>query len=229
MKKTIYLFGLLLLVAACNNKKAIPEEFDYGKVENHVYRNTYFDFRVSLPEAWAVKSQAEMDALQKQGHDLIAGDNSSLKKTIKAAEVNTATLLMTSKYPGQDQADNPNFIAVAERLSSLAKAANNIENGKDYLEATKKLMAQSAMKFEQEGDIVKSDLAGKEFYKMTMKLDAGFVVVHQDYYATILNDFALAFISTYVSDPSKEELQGILNSIKFGDTAGSDKPEPVKS
>ena len=42
------------------------------------------------------------------------------------------------------------------------------------------------------------------------------------------NDFALAFVVTYVSDASKEELQGILNTIKFGDAAG-DKPEPVKS
>ncbi|MFN8298541.1 MAG: lipoprotein [Chitinophagales bacterium] len=228
MKKTIYLFGLLLLVAACNTKKGIPEEFDYGKIENHVYRNSYFDFRITLPESWTVKSQEEMAALQKQGQDLVAGDNSTLKKTIKASEVNTATLLMTTKYPGQDQPDNPNFIAVAERLSSLAKAANHIDNGKDYLEATKKLMAQSAMKFEQEGDIVKSDLSGQEFYKMTMKLDAGIAVLHQDYYATIINDFALAFVVTYVSDASKEELQGILNTIKFGDAAG-DKPEPVKS
>ena len=70
----LFLVGVsLLLIAGC---KQTPKNFDYGKIENGVYRNNYFDFEIPVPANWAVQNREQVQELQKTGEELIdAGNN----------------------------------------------------------------------------------------------------------------------------------------------------------
>jgi len=35
----------------------IPDDFDYGRIEDGVYKNDYFNMKVSLPAAWGCSKQ----------------------------------------------------------------------------------------------------------------------------------------------------------------------------
>src|ERR1044072_4927833 len=81
---------LLTVIAGCKQK---PKNFDYGKIENGVYTNNYFDFEIPVPPTWAVQNKEQVQKLQKTGEELISGKDKELGAKIKAAEVTTAILL----------------------------------------------------------------------------------------------------------------------------------------
>src|SRR5438552_17365781 len=84
---------LLVVVSACKQSSKIPENFDYGKIENGVYSNNYFDFEIPIPEKWVVQDKEQVKQLQKEGEDLIAEKDKELAKKIKAGDISSAILL----------------------------------------------------------------------------------------------------------------------------------------
>ncbi|MBK9455745.1 MAG: hypothetical protein IPO24_09235 [Bacteroidetes bacterium] len=52
MKIFAPVFVALLLVVSCKNYIGIPDNFDYGKIENNVYVNEFFGMKMPLNEGW---------------------------------------------------------------------------------------------------------------------------------------------------------------------------------
>ena len=87
----LFLFAVVLLaVAGCKQQ---PKNFDYGKIENGVYANSYFDFEIPVPPTWSVQNKEQVQQLQKTGEELVSGSNKELGAKIKAADIRTAILL----------------------------------------------------------------------------------------------------------------------------------------
>ncbi|KJD33193.1 hypothetical protein PW52_14810 [Tamlana sedimentorum] len=217
MKKKISILIALLLVASMGFSQTTREtnSFDYGTINDNVYKNTFFNFKIDIPEGWFVQSKEQTDMLVEAGKDLVTGDNENLKAVIKASEINSAYLLTVFKHElGSAVSYNPSFMVIAENL----KLAPGVKLGSDYLFHTRNLLKQSQIKYSHMDDVFLEVMMGnREFHEMDVDLNHMGLVIKQSYYSTILNGFALSIVISYVSETEKTELLNTLKTLKFTD------------
>ena len=201
---------VLTLSCSTNNK---PENFDYGKVENNKYSNSFFEFSMDLPADWIVQTKEQTENLAKMGQELVAGDDKNIKAALKASEINSANLLAVFKYEvGAAVEYNPNFMLVAENL----KNAPGIKTGSDYLFQSRKILKQSQVQYEHiDETFEKVIINNNEFYLMNAHLNYMGLSIKQVYYSTILNGFCLSAIISFIDDEQRKDLELILKSMEF--------------
>lgn len=216
MKTKIFTIIALVLILSLNiNAGDNPNAFDYGKVENNKYSNSYFDFSLSVPEKWFVQSKEETDRLMNQGKDILAGDDKNLKAVLNASDINSAYLLTVFQFQVGSPVDfNPSFMVIAENLKSFP----GIKNGSDYLFQTRRLLKQSQLVYNQlDAEFKPETIASKEFYTMNSTMNYMGVVIKQKYYSAIIKGFSFNIIVSYVTDEQKAILDAVLRSLKFGE------------
>jgi hypothetical protein len=211
-KKTFTLILLIATIFSCQTNGK-PKGFDNGKVENNIYNNSFFNFKVELSPEWIVQSKEQTENLAKAGKELVVGDDDNLKAIIKASEINSAYLLTVFQYEvGSAVSYNPGFTLVAENL----KLVLGIKNGGDYLFEVRKLLKQSQIQYNQiDSEFEKVNIDNQEFYKMNLALNYAGLNMKQSYYSTVLNGFSINAIISFVTDEQKNELEKVLNSFKF--------------
>ena len=93
MKKiTIYII-IFTLLTACNKNGGKPAGFDYGRVENNMYKNDFFRTSMQLPAGWTVMDDQQKQEMTQMGYEMAAGNNKNIQNVIDAGKVNSATLL----------------------------------------------------------------------------------------------------------------------------------------
>lgn len=211
-KKIIGLILIIILFSFCSNNSQ-PDNFDYGHVENGIYLNDYFNFKIKLPVDWVVQSKEQTENLANTGKKLIAGDNDNMKAAIKASEINTAYLLSVFQYElGSAVEYNSNIMIVAESL----KNAPGIKNGSDYLFQSRRILEQGQFKYDYLSEKFESEKIDEiEFYKMDAYVNYMGLEIKQIYYSTVYKGFSLSVILSYISDEQKEILLNSLNSMTF--------------
>ncbi|MCD4773736.1 MAG: hypothetical protein K8R41_10185 [Bacteroidales bacterium] len=214
MNKKIKLLAILfisLFIFGCNSQNV--EGFDYGRVENNKYLNSFFDFEISIPPTWVVQTKEQTDNLVEVGENLIAGDDENMKAIIKASEINSANLLVVFKYEvGSPVEYNPSFVLIAENL----KNAPGVKKGSDYLFHARKLLLQSQVQHDYIDEEFKKEIINnQEFYLMNSSINYAGFNIKQVYYTTIKNGFSVNAIITYVNEEQKNELEKVINSLIF--------------
>jgi len=208
-------FLLLLLVISCQQPGKIPENFDYGKVENNVYKNQYFHFQLPVPADWAVQNKEEIDKMMKQGSEYINehSKDKNMDKAIQASAVTTATLLTVFKNKTDSVTGefNSSFMIIAENLGSRS----GVRSGKDYLMAAKKLMEKSGIAYQFPNDFQFDKIGNRKFDVMPVSITTNGLDVGQVYYATVEKNFAISVIISFAGDEQKNQLVNIIDKIKF--------------
>ena len=210
------------VISACNfqNQKASgpvndlkAQGFDYGRFNNGHYHNSFFELDMDLPSQWVLQSQTQTEHIMKSGEAIIAGNDQNMQAAIKEIDVASANLVTVFQYElGAAVNYNPNLMLLAENL----KHAEGVKNGADYLFHSRKLLMQSALKFEHVDDSFDRILInGKEFYTMHVSLNYMGLEIKQIYYSTIQSNFSLSLILSYVTEEQKSELMKSLNSMRF--------------
>jgi len=212
MKKISLFLILAFLLSACNqNNKAA--KFDYGKVEDMRYSNSFFNFTMDLPSNWYIQPNEEKEHLMDMGKDLAFGDDENLKAAADASMINSAFLLNVFKYEVGSPVDfNPCVSLIAENL----KYTPGIKTGKDYLFHARKLLEQTQLQYTHIDETFSPVTIGdREFYSMGASVDILGMTITQVYYCVVINDFALNIIITYSNEIQKQELDQIISSISF--------------
>ncbi|MCH7774894.1 MAG: hypothetical protein IH784_10910 [Bacteroidetes bacterium] len=215
MTMKINLLGILFLTIitiGCNSHDK-PKDFDYGRVENSKYINSFFDFEITLPPDWVIQNKEQTENLAEVGKDLVAGDDKNMKAILKASEINSATLLAVFQYEvGAAVEYNPKFMIVAENL----KNAPGIKTGSDYLFHSRKLLKQSQIQYDYIDDEFKKEVINnQEFYLMNLSINYMGLNIKQVYYSTIQNGFSMSTIISFINDEQKNELEKVINSMTF--------------
>ena len=215
---------LSLLLFSCNNlsgdkeaeevpKIGIPESFDYGKVENNVYRNKYFKCSMRVPSEWKVVDKETMDELTGKASETVAGDDEELKQAIEVGQINSANLLSVSKLDLATATElNPNIMILAENVSR----SSIVMDGNDYLKSAKELLARTQMNYTYISDDFKKEVInGTPFYRMDVTLDLQGIEAKQCYLATISKKFAFVVILTYFTEEEKAFIDNYIKTLKF--------------
>lgn len=214
MKKLLLLLSIVLVFGCKEEKKNMPTNFDFGKIEGTVYSNDFFKFKISSNPDWYVLSQEQLDNVIEDGVDYIA-DNSgdtTFKREVEASKVNLANLFgVYQSELGTTYDFNPSLAMNAENLKDFPE----IVTIEDYLVQAKIMMQQTGMtlRFMEEDKRVK--LGSQEFIGIILENNTFEQPIKQEFYSTLINNFALNIIVSYVEEEDKEELQKMLSTIKF--------------
>jgi len=207
------LFFLLGMSFFTSNAQTKQEFFDYGKVENNKYTNSFFAFEMTVPQDWTVQSKEQIEEIMDAGKEMVTGDNAQLKSIIDASEVRTANLLSVYQYElGSKVEFNPSIMLISENVQQIP----SIRTGSDYLFESRKLLEHSQVKYDYiDEDFQKEKIDGRSFYKMNAAINYNKMDIKQVYYSTIIKGFALNAIISYVTNEQKKELLNIISTMKF--------------
>ncbi|MET2983649.1 hypothetical protein [Aureibaculum conchae] len=212
MKQILFIAVCTISLMSC--KREIPSDFDYGKVEKNKYTNEFFGLTLEIPEGWFIQDDETQKQLTKEGAKALGGDE--LAKTIKAAEITTANLLMVSQFDIANHTDpnvlNANFTLVVENLGI---ASFSVNDGNGYLEASKKQFTKNNVPIKIKGDTKTMDIDGKTFHYFDAVMTMQGAAINQRYMATVINDFALLYVATYGTEDQLEKLMDVLNTANF--------------
>jgi hypothetical protein len=190
----------------------IPENFDYGHLQKNTYVNSFFNFRINIPDSWSVQNKEQLVAVMEKGKDMMARDNNQLKNAMKAASVNVANLLAVTQFE-RGAPSNPSMIINAENLKDFP----GIKTGGDYLSNARKLILKSAIQYSNiDEDFKKMKLGGMDAYSMDMKIENLGPVFNQRIYCMLINGFSLNICITWQTEEQEQILLNSIESIRFG-------------
>ncbi len=215
IKKPFFISTLMIIIFALSGFSIFAEEnnFDYGRVENGVYLNDYFKFRITIPVKWVVQSKEQVERIKETGKELLAGEDENMKAVVSASEINSANLLAAFQYElGSTVKFNPNIMIVVENTQSTP----GIKTGGDYLFHAKRLLEQGQFKYDYlSEEFRKETINGSEFYIMDAYVNYMNMKIQQNYYSTVRNGFSFSVILSYVTDEQKKILLKSLTSMTF--------------
>lgn len=206
---------ILLAILFCWSQYVCAQipNFDYGHFDAHTYTNSFFNLQMKFPEDWYISSTETNNQLGKMGKELVTGDDANMKAMVDANMIRVANLLSVFKFELGAPVDyNPGMVAVAENLSIFT----GIKTGHDYLENSKKIIEQSQLVYKSLTiDEKPIQLNGIAFYKMKGFLSIAGLELQQEFYVTVRNKFALAFVISYTKEEDQSDLFKILETIKM--------------
>ncbi|REH46433.1 hypothetical protein C7448_108104 [Tenacibaculum gallaicum] len=202
--KFILLLFIITTLTNCNINQTY-DSFDYGKIENDIYSNSFFNLEISIPNKWFVLDKKTTENLIEKSKDLVSGDNKNLKATIKASEINSAYLLTLFKHePGAPVDYNPGFMVIAENL----KSSPGIKNGADYLFHSRNFLKKSQIEYNNiDSEFEKVMINNQDFYRMNLDLNKGNLNIKQSYYSIIKNGFSISLILSYTTHYQKKRIR----------------------
>jgi hypothetical protein len=205
--RPIFLLVVCITLSAGCGKKA-SEEFDFGTVENSVYRNKYFGFAVTLPSDWNIQDEEARRQIMNAGAKALAGGD----KNPDLAALQTANLLTAFKHPlGSKVPINSSIACVAERVVQEP----SIARGRDYLAYSRKVLEASQVDVSFAKEMSTEILGGRDFDLMHVNMSLAGKTVQQAYYARIIKGYALVFVISYATEEDKATLKGVLNSLTW--------------
>jgi hypothetical protein len=217
MNRSLVIFTcLLFFFSSCfllDTNKDKPEDFDYGKVENGIYRNNFFKMEISIPPYWSVQTKETMDSLSNVGKRLLRGEDGTQKKKEDAANINTANLLGVFKYePGSNIGYNAGLNIAAENISR----SSQIRNGGDYLQNMLQQLKESKMDIDSMDAVPeKIMIHEKEFYLIHTIFNYSGTHVRQSCYATISRGFCILTVLSYLDDADRKVLEDLVSTMQF--------------
>ena len=212
-KKLIIIVSLFLLIGCIEDKKNVPSSFDFGVIEGHVYTNKFFKFKIAANPDWYILNKKELNNKIEEGARILDDvGNEKFKEEIEASMVNLANLFgVYKKELGTTLNFNPSISVNAENLSVHG---TNLTS-KDYLQASKEFMLNSGMNIVFTNENIFQTIGNKEFITVNLDNNTFGETIKQEYYSTIINNFALNVILSYVEESDKEELHKMLHTLKF--------------
>ncbi len=223
--KYIYLFLkffiLFAILSGCSN----PEDSNELKINTKVsasdrlgtlkgsdYKNNYFKFSITKPDAWIAQDDKARAKIMKLGAELIAGDDDKMKAALAASKIRNLSLFSFSKYPlGTPGKVNPNVMGIAENISMVP----SIKTSNDYLMNVKKILTISRLKYSVDNKTETKMVSGVKFVKMNVSTTINGIKVLQEYLVTLKHGYAFSIILTYTDSGSKKITENILGTVKF--------------
>lgn len=191
--------------------KDVPVDFDLGTMKNGVFTNEYFGFTFRFDEEWDVQTQDELKKLMELGSEMASGDDKVLKSSIKASEVRSAHHFGAYKHEvGTLVTYNPSAIVFSENIKGT-----DIAYGDEYLERARDMWPRTQMDIKQIGTIQEERIGNKDFFILEAEMTVYGLAIHQKYYCTIMKDFALGIIISYLDEEQEEEMHKVVESLSF--------------
>lgn len=204
MTKTGLIFNLIAFTCLINSCKIDPnKQVDEGKVENEYYTSEEIGWTIQIPSGWRIMLKNQMDKNQDRGMELVQEtidtvvDYSGLKHLISFQKNKGNVFQSTSEpfeleYEGEYEEANQ-FIKLL-----ITETYQNQGIKVDTTSSTARI------------DNLKFDL-----FKIKMYNPQGQLILNQDMYTRLINDYMFSVILSYNNLDDKNEMMEVWTKSKF--------------
>lgn len=202
----------VVLLAACSDGND-PEDARTKESSDGRFTNKTFGMTVQKPDGWYSQSFDEMLESHQMGAKMLSGDDENMKASLESALDSTLPLFTFFKEPpGTPTEFNPNVIATAENIEMFSEG---VDTGCDYLANMLKILDQSQMQFEKEGDCGTTEVNGQTFGEQNLSLSAGPQTVNQRFLACRKDDHAIGIVQSYMTDEQRKDVDQVVDSLEI--------------
>jgi hypothetical protein len=145
---------LVALICGCKSKENTPED---AKLKDNIYTNRFFGFGMQIPKTWTFPEKPSKSEVKK-GVNHLGLDQRMAAATAEAA--NQVHYLLIS----QESRSNTSLMLMAQDASKTPQ----IRTGKDYVDATLRMITGEGKPFQQVGQPGSARLGNLSFYGTTM-------------------------------------------------------------
>lgn len=210
MKKSGFMLVIvalsMLLVSACDNK---DKGLSIGVIKDGTYQNDYFGISLHFPKEWESYSAGAM-MTQDSTTEMVPItqlESQTADSSANLANADLLDLLTASKYPLNGKESGPSINVSALKLGSIG----DIKTSKEYVELLQEQLESPYVLKE----VTTAQISGKTMDVVQVAITNNGVTRSQDAYITIVNDYILGVVVTYVDEESKTETDQILQSISL--------------
>ena len=183
---------------------------DLGKMENSVYSNDSFGFKVSLPESWHVVERETTDAALQVSKEMAKGSDKQANVEFDQSLAKTFLFFTLTKFPLR----TPN-VTQAMLQCGVERVSDKRVTARFYLEKNRDFLLGSPLQYKLLRDVYPETIAGLSFFVMDMQQSAAGITVQQKYYATIRKGYALFFVTNYFVDADNIAMEKIIQGTQF--------------
>lgn len=163
------------------------------------WESEWLGIRYVCPEGMKMSTEEELNTAMGLGQEVLSEDFSEAQ--LKYAELASVYEMMSA-----DELGITNVIVSVEKLPMALTAEL-------YMGAVKQqLAAMTAMAYEVAEETETVNLGGVEFLKLACMADYEGVSMYQDYYATVIDDRAVAIVLTYIEE-TKATAEAVVNAF----------------
>lgn len=199
--------GILLLVGCAKQPSA---EVDSGTFEGTLYRNPYFGMTLAIPSDWNILDTKAMQHVGDTGIRLSGGNDKNMQAALGEAKSRLVYLLLATEHPtGSSVASNPSIMCIAEHVSRF----RGTKTGRDYLFHARRFLEAGQMEYSFPKELCSELIGGMEFHVMATELAWLGATVKQEFHATILKDYALVIVISFVTEEERNVLREALNTL----------------
>jgi len=160
-----------------------------GRVVEGIYKNGYFDLSFSLPKDWVILTEKEMNQLIEVGESIAESADTSENNNQRESIPFFGTFKESLK---EGYGINPNVIASGEKLDTPL-------TGEAYLMRIQEKLLALELSYNI-GKIEEVRIEDRHYSRMNAKTYIGDQVLYQNYYVTMIKDYAIIIIGTYVEE-----------------------------
>jgi hypothetical protein len=178
----------------------------YGRIENNIYINEVFGFRLNIPVEGAVLNRAQTEVFRNAGADYLKGDNKELSKKLDNELQRQITIFNYVSRP-LGSADNSSLV-IAVAKQPVGATSNLV-----LAETLKELAATG--KFELVEALKGIKVGGADFAGIVGKMSVSSLTVNVKFLVAMRNGYSFCISSNYQSEAGEKKITDVLNSLQF--------------
>jgi hypothetical protein len=200
-----FLVGYADAQSSSGSNKLAPEAI-WGKIENGVYENKLFGFRLKVPSDGVVLNRKEAEVFRDAGADSMKNISPDLDRKIEE-ELKKESVLFNYSTKPLGTSDNAVLI-----ISVLKEPSNATASG--VLAETLKELKMTG-KYELTGSSNSMSLGQRSFYEIQGTYAVNGQKVKQNFMTTMVHGYALCIGVTFTSDKELKKIESILAGLEF--------------
>jgi hypothetical protein len=196
-------------VAVCAQRSVRSDDVTaaiYGRIENDIYINDVFGFKLTIPHEGVVLNRAQTEVFRNAGADYLKGDNKELGKKLDNELEKQATLFNYVSKP-LGSTDNSSLVITVAKQPSGATANLVLAETLKELTATGKFELTEALK-----DL---KLGGSDFVGLIGKMSVNDIKITVKFLVSMRGGYSFCISSNYQSENSEKKINDVLDSLHF--------------
>ncbi len=205
--ETARFFGsFAVLKKPAPGRKPLPDEF-LGAVNDGVYDNPYFGFRLKLPDGWTQLEQEAIDSGKKTGIELLKTDEESFDRKLEtSAQKEVIIFGAGNRRPGQTTGGSVLLISAFRQPKGPITSGDVINTSVRFLGANPKLSF---------GEVKSMTRGGVRMSYVDFRTSLGGVVIKQRMIIVMRNGFSVTMVVACNNDSEFKELETMIDGIEF--------------
>jgi hypothetical protein len=205
------ILALIIKAAPPNEAEVtVDEKMDVGILEDGIFKNEYFNFSMKVSSDWFIVNDL-IKKMSENRADSLLKNKDDAEELLAAIEENCTHLSIARHDPQLMPFNNYSLICMSMNLGK----SHGYNYSHEFMGFVKKEIKRTLINVNFYGDIQEAKFKGQNLSFIKYSMDVSGRTIFQEYFATLKNQYALAFVISYSNDDERAVLLETLLTTTF--------------